>query len=118
MSACAASAAVLVFFEFGPRLDAGLVIDCRKLVLAVVDGGRLVLTVVDGGRLVLAVVDGGRLVLAVVDGSDVGDVVSGFAAEQVVDDLVNLLFLPPLRQAVEDVDQLLLDGWFSCQCGH
>ena len=60
------------------------------------------------GRLLLAVrVDVGRLDLA----GDVGvsDVVS-IVAEQVVDKLVNLLILSPLRQAVEYLDDLGLRG--------
>ena len=60
------------------------------------------------------VLDGGRLDLA----GDVGvsDVVS-IVAEQVVDELVNLRILSPLRQAIEYVDDLDLDGRFSRRCG-
>ena len=47
--------------------------------------------VLDDGRLFLVVVDGGRLVLAINGGIDVSDVVSDFVAEQVVDEIVNLL---------------------------
>ena len=70
MSACAASAAVSAW-TLKARLDAGLVVDGRRLVLNVLDGGRLLLAVVDVGRLDLA--------------GDVG--VSDFVAEQVVDEL-------------------------------
>ena len=97
MSACAASAAVSEW-TLKARLDAGLVVDGRRLVLNVLDDGRLLLAVrVDVGRLDLA--------------GDVGvsDVVS-IVAEQVVDKLVNLLILSPLRQAVEYLDDLGLRG--------
>ena len=97
MSACAASAAVSAW-TLGPRLDAGLVRGA----------GRLVLNVVDDRVLLSAVVlDGGRLDLA----GDVGvsDVFS-IVAEQVVDELVNLRILSPLRQAVEYLDDLNLCG--------
>ena len=97
MSACAASAAVSSL-KSGPRLDAGLVRGVGRLLLAVVDV-RVLLSAV--------VLDGGRLDLA----GDVGvsDVVS-IVAEQVVDKLVNLLILSPLRQAVENLDDLGLRG--------
>ena len=53
MSACAASAAVSAW-TLKARLDAGLVVDGRRLILNVLDGGRLLLAVVDVGRLDLA----------------------------------------------------------------
>ena len=104
MSACAASAAVSSL-KSGPRLDAGLVRGVGRLLLAVVDV-RVLLSAV--------VLDGGRLDLA----GDVGvsDVFS-IVAEQVVDELVNLRILSPLRQAIEYADDLDLDGRFSRQCG-
>ena len=102
MSACAASAAVSAL-TLGPRLDAGLVVDVPRLVLVVLDDGRLLLAVRVDGRLDLA--------------GDVGGVVSSFVAEQVVDKRVNLRILSPLRQAIEYVDDLDLDGRFFRRCG-
>ena len=93
MSACAASAAVPVSaWTLKARLDAGLVIDGRRLILNVLDGGRLLLAVVDVGRLDLA--------------GDVGvsDVVVSDVAGDVVDERVYLRILSPRRQAVENVD--------------
>ena len=69
--------------------------------------------VLDDGGLLLTVVNVRRLDLA----GDVGDVVSGFASKQVVDKRVNLCILSPLRQAIEDVDYLDLDGRFFRRCG-
>ena len=94
MSACAASAAVSAW-TLKARLDAGLVIDGRRLILNVLDGGRLLLAVrVDVGRLDLA--------------GDVGvsDVVVSDVTGDVVDERVYLGVLSPLRQAVniENVD--------------
>ena len=92
MSACAASAAVSAW-TLKARLDAGLVVDGRRLVLNVLDGGRLLLAVVDVGRLDLA--------------GDVGvsDVVVSDVAGDVVDERVYLGVLSPLRQAVEYLDR-------------
>ena len=102
MSACAASAAVSAL-TLGPRLDAGLVVDVPRLVLVVLDDGGLLLAVRVDGRLDLA--------------GDVGGVVSSFVAKQVVDKRVNLRILSPLRQAIEYVDDLDLDGRFFRRCG-
>ena len=97
MSACAASAAVSSL-KSGPRLDAGLVRGVGRLLLAVVDV-RVLLSAV--------VLDGGRLDLADVGVSDV--VVSDVAGD-VVDERVYLRVLSPLRQAVENLDELVLRG--------
>ena len=90
MSACAASAAVSEW-TLKARLDAGLVIDGRRLALNVLDGGRLLLAVVDVGRLDLAVDVG------------VSDVVVSDVAGDVVDERVYLRILSPCRQAVGNV---------------
>ena len=91
MSACAASAAVSAW-TLKARLDAGLVVDSRRLILNVLDDGRLLLAVVDVGRLDLTVDVG------------VSDVVVSDVAGDVVDERVYLRILSPRRQAVENAD--------------
>ena len=86
VSACAASAAVLAW-TLKAQLDAGLVVDGRRLALNVADAGRPVLAILDAGRLVLT--------------GDVGGVVSSFVTKQVVDKGINLCILPLLCQAIE-----------------